>query len=131
MRSARLVSVLLALALSALLPFVTAPAASSAEDKPRHLGFATGKEIGNTNKFVAYGKWGTYKGRTIKVQRRACGSCPWKFYKETKTSEDVGWFRTRIAPGRPGSRVCYRVVVPSTAQYRITRDVAGCITTER
>ena len=63
------------------------------------------------------------------MQRRACGGCQWKFYKKTKTTALKGKFRTRIAPGGRGSKVCYRVVVPGTSKYRLTRAVAGCITT--
>ena len=137
MRTARLFSSLVALVLAALVltpppaqATQAAPAAQAA--KPRHDGFALGKEIGETNKFVAYGKWSSYKGKNVKVQRRACGSCAWKLYKRTRTNAKSGWFRTRIEPGdRVGSKVCYRVVVPATGTHRLTRDVAGCITTTR
>jgi polyphosphate kinase len=39
-------------------------------------------------------------------------------------------FRTRIYPGKVGSKVCYRVVVPRTAKYQTTRVVVGCIKTQ-
>jgi hypothetical protein len=133
MRITRIIATVVAFALVALAPLALSGSASAADvgerAKPKHIGFATGKELGNTNRFIAFGKWTSYKGKNITVQRRACGSCSWKFYKKTKTSATKGSFRTRIAPGKRGSKVCYRVVVPGTSQYKITRDVAGCITT--
>ncbi len=133
MRLTRIIAAIVAFALLAMAPLALTTGASAADvgerAKPKHVGFATGKELGNTNKFIAYGKWTSYKGKNITVQRRACGGCSWKFYKKTKTSATQGKFRTRIAPGKRGSKVCYRVVVPGTSQYRLTRAVAGCITT--
>jgi hypothetical protein len=133
MRLTRIIAAIVAFALLAMAPLALTTGASAADvgerAKPKHIGFATGKELGNTNKFIAYGKWTSYKGKNITVQRRACGGCSWKFYKKTKTSATQGKFRTRIAPGKRGSKVCYRVVVPGTSQYRLTRAVAGCITT--
>jgi hypothetical protein len=133
MRITRIIATVVAFALVALAPLALSSSANAADvgerAKPKHIGFATGKEIRNTNKFIAYGKWTTYKGKRITVQRRACGSCNWKFYKKTRTTADKGRFRTRIAPGGRGSKVCYRVVVPATSKYRLTRAVAGCITT--
>lgn len=131
MRRARLISALVAVVLLplALISGPSAAAEPAAEPKPKHVGFATAKEIRNTNKFVTYGKWQTYKGRHIKVQRRNCGTCAWKFYKKTRTSADNGHFRTRIYPGKRGSKICYRVVVPRTKKYRTTRVRVGCITT--
>jgi hypothetical protein len=133
MRITRVIAAVVAFALLALAPLALSSSASAADAgeraKPKHIGFATGKELGNTNKFIAFGKWTTHKGKNITVQRRACGGCNWKFYKKTKTSARKGSFRTRIAPGRRGSKVCYRVVVPGNSKYKTTRDVAGCITT--
>ena len=133
MRITRIIATVVAFALVALAPLALTSGASAADAgeraKPKHIGFATGKELGNTNRFIAFGKWTTYKGKRITVQRRACGGCQWKFYKKTKTTASKGKFRTRIAPGGRGSKVCYRVVVPGTSKYRLTRAVAGCITT--
>jgi len=133
MRLTRIIAAIVAFALLAMAPLALTTGASAADvgerAKPKHIGFATGKELGNTNKFIAYGKWSTHKGKNITVQRRACGGCSWKFYKKTKTSAAKGSFRTRIAPGKRGSKVCYRVVVPGNSKYKLTRDVAGCITT--
>src|SRR5687768_661586 len=116
MRITRVIAVLVALALMALASIALTSGANAAEQaKPKHDVFASGKEIRNSNKFVAYGRVTTFKGRNITVQRKNCGTCGWKFYKKTKTSEERGKFRTRIAPGeRVPSRVCYRVVVPGT-----------------
>ncbi len=133
MRSTRLIAVVVAIALIALTPIaLTSPASAepaAQQAKPKHVLFASGKELGNTNKFIAYGRVSTYKGRNVIVQRKNCGSCAWKFYKKTKTSQDKGRFRTRIAPGRRGTRICYLVKVPATGKYRATSQKVGCITT--
>ena len=139
MRSARVISALVAFVLTALIPLATAPGSSAAEQAARaipcvekagkHHLCASGKEIGDTNKFVAFGRVSTYKDRQIKVQRRNCGTCAWRFYKKTRTGADRGQFRTRIYPGKRGSKVCYRVVVPRTSKYEVTRLKVGCITT--
>lgn len=133
MRTIRLIAAVAGLVVALLAIGTTATSAVELpckEVEGKHRVCATGKEIGDTNKFVAYGKVTTYKGRIIKLQRRACGTCAWKFYKETRTSEETGWFRTRIYPGKVGSKVCYRVVVPKTNKYELTRVVVGCIRTE-
>lgn len=132
MRMTRIISAFVALVLAAMLPFALTGSANAADPaakqaKPRHEGFVSGKEIRNTNRFIAYGKIHTYKGKRIVIQRKNCGTCKWKFYKTTKTRASDGKFRTRIAPGRRGSRVCYLVKVPSTWKYRTTRFKVGCI----
>ncbi len=133
MRITRVIAVFVALVLMALGSAAFTSGANAAEQaKPRHDVFASGKEIRNSNKFVAYGRVTTFKGRNITVQRKNCGKCDWKFYKKTKTSEERGKFRTRIAPGeRVPSKVCYRVVVPGTKNYRRTKAPVGCIKTVR
>ena len=137
MRINRVIAVLAALALMALASTALTSGANAAEGpaqraKPKHEVFASGKEIRNSNKFVAYGRVTTFKGRNITLQRKNCGTCGWKFYKKTRTSEERGKFRTRIAPGeRVPSRVCYRVVVPGTKNYRRTKAPVGCIKTVR
>jgi hypothetical protein len=135
MRSTRIIAAVVALALLALAPW-TAGAADAApshrQAKPKHDVFATAKELGNTNKFVTFGHVSTFKGRSIAIQRKDCPTCKWKGYKKTKTSAKDGHFRTRITPGKKvPSRVCYRVNVPSTQNYRRTKVFVGCIKTER
>jgi hypothetical protein len=134
MRVTRLIAAFVAFALTALAPIAlnsgaSANEAAAQQAKPKHALFASGKELGNTNKFITYGRVSTYKGRNLTVQRKNCGTCKWKFYKKTKTSADEGRFRTRIAPGGRGTRICYLVKVPSTANYRATSEKVGCITT--
>jgi len=141
MRSTRLIAALL---LTALLPPATVSSSAAAEktetkreifcvEAPnRHHLCAHGKEVGDTNKFVAYGRVSTYTDKRIKIQRRACGTCDWRFYKRIRTSADEGRFRTQIEAGlRVPSRICYRVVVPETRKYRTTRLMAGCIVREK
>ena len=132
MRSIRVIAAVVAFVLAAMAPIALTGQANAVEAqqaKPKHALFASGKELGNTNKFIAFGRVATYKGHNITVQRKNCGKCAWKFYKKVKTSADKGKFRTRIAPGRRGTRICYKVVVPSTPNYRATKRVVGCITT--
>ncbi len=135
MRTTRIIAVLgaLALALATLtITTTTSSGAVGAQAKTRHIGVAHGKEIRNTNKFVAFGKWETYKGRTITVQRKDCRKCAWKAYKKIKTRKSDGHFRTGIAAGKKvPSRVCYRVNVPPTKRYKRTIDSVGCIETKR
>jgi len=133
MRTTRIIAVLGALALAlATLTIITTGGSASAQAKPRHIGAAHGKEIRNTNKFVAFGHWETYKGRTITIQRKNCVTCGWKSYKKVETRKSDGHFRTRIAPGQKApSRVCYRVNVPPTKNYKRTIDRVGCIKTRR
>jgi hypothetical protein len=132
MRTTRAIAAIVAFVLAAMAPLALTSEASAAgaeQAKEKHALFASGKEIGNTNKFIAFGRVSTYKNRTITVQRKNCAKCGWKFYKKVRTSRDKGAFRTRIAPGARGTRICYKVVVPATARYRTTKRVVGCITT--
>ena len=134
MRITRIIAVVVAFVLTALAPIALTSQASSAETaaaqaKPKHSLFASGKEIRNTNKFITFGRVSTYKNRNVTVQRKNCGTCAWKFYKKTKTSAAEGKFRTRIAPGKRGTRICYLVKVPATGNYRATSQKVGCITT--
>ena len=128
----RLIAAFAALVLTAALgPLALGGSAGAAEAqaKEKHALFASGKEIRNTNKFIAFGRVATYKGRTINIQRKNCGKCGWKGYKKVKTSAQNGKFRTRITAGGRGTRVCYKVVVPATARYKKTQRAIGCITT--
>ena len=128
MRTTRIVSALVALvvAISMSMAF-TSPAATGAA-KTRHDLVAKGKEIGNTNKFVTFGKVTTFKGRKITIQRKVNRGA-FKFWKKTKTNATTGKFRERIYGGKRGSKVCYKIVVPSTKNYKTTRQFVGCITT--
>lgn len=132
MRITRVIAVLIGLALFALTLGSTATAEASADAKPQHSVFATGKEIGHTNKFVAFGKVSTFRGGTIAVQRKNCSTCKWGGYKKIKTAAKDGHFRTGIEAGRKvPSRVCYRVNIPATKDYRRTVGFIGCINTKR
>jgi len=133
MRITRTIAAIVAFVMVALTPVALTSEASAADvqrvKKEKHALFASGKEIGNTNKFIAYGRVSTYKNRKIKIQRKNCGKCKWKLYKKVKTAKKNGKFRTRITPGKRGTRVCYKVVVPATARFKTTKRVIGCITT--
>ena len=132
MRSHRILAVLVVVALATLTTLTSTTATAAQQAKPRHVGAVHGKEIGNTNKFVAYGHWDTFKGRRIAIQRKNCGTCAWKGYKKVKTRKSDGHFRTRIERGdKVPSRVCYRVNVPPTKKYKRTIAFVGCIQTKR
>ena len=85
---------------------------------------ATGKEIGNTDKFLAYGKVSTFPSGKIKILRKV-GTGGYKAYKKVKTKAN-GKFRTRITQVG-NKRTCFKVVVPETATYKQTQAGIGCI----
>ncbi|WP_205473382.1 hypothetical protein [Nocardioides sp. SYSU D00038] len=130
----RIISALVALFMVATVPFLATGSATASESaasaaKARHDLTVSGKEIGTSNRFIAKGKVTTYKNRKIIVQRKINGK-GWKFYKKVKTSASKGAFRTKITAGkRRGDKYCYRVTVPATARYKLTRGQVGCITT--
>ena len=128
MRVIKIVSGLVALLLSAsvLLALTTTTANSAA--KVKHDLTANAKEIGSTDRFKTFGKVPTYAGRKITIQRKV-NKGQYTFWKKTKTRADNGKFSERIYGGKRGSTVCYKVVVPSTANYKTTKKVVGCITT--
>ena len=113
----KIVSALVALVMAAALAVAyTAPAANAA--KPKHDLFAAGKEIRDTDRFVAYGKVSTFKGSRIIVQRKLPGKA-YKFYKKTRRA------RTRASSGRHidgPTGACFKVVVPATKKYRTTKQ---------
>jgi hypothetical protein len=123
MRLTRILAAFVALILTATMSqALMAPA--HAAGKPKHDVQATGKEIGNTDKFLAFGKVSTFPSGKIKILRKA-GSGGYKAYKKVKTKAD-GKFRTRIFQvGR--QRTCFKVVVPETSTYKQTQVGIGCI----
>jgi hypothetical protein len=126
MRLTRIVGALVALILAATMSQAfLAPV--DAAGKPKHDLVAHGKEIGNTDKFIAYGKVSTYPSGKIKVLRNISGG-PFKVWKKIKTRSD-GKFRTRIyQAGR--KRTCFKIQVPATSIYkRTTSPNIGCIFT--
>ncbi len=122
MRTTRFVSILVALVLAVSMQLAFTSTVE-AQAKPRHDLTASGKEIGNTGKFKAFGKVTTYKGRKIIIQRKLRGQS-FKLYKKDRTNRRTGKFSTRI-DGPIGS--CFKVVVPSTKNYRTTKQRIGCI----
>ncbi len=128
MRSTKFVAVLAAMVMSIGLMLVTSTGGAEAAKKPSHNLIAKGKEIGSTDKFKLFGKVSTFKGRKIIIQRKV-NSGKYRFWKKIKTTKAKGRFSTRIYGGKRGSKICYKVVVPKTKKYRVTRDVVGCITT--
>lgn len=121
MRVPRIVAALMALLLAATMSQAfLAPA--EAAGKPKHDLVASGKEIGNTGKFLALGKVSTYPSKKIKVLRKV-GKGAYKAYKRTKT-DSKGKFRVGI-DGPVGA--CFKVVVPGTSVYKKTQARVGCI----
>ena len=123
MRLTRILAAFVALILAATLSqALMAPA--DAAGKPKHDLSATGKEIGKTDKFIAYGKVSTFPNGKIKILRKA-GSGGYKAYKKVKTKAN-GSFKTRI--NQVGNqRTCFKVVVPATETYKQTQAGIGCI----
>jgi len=123
MRLTRILAAFVALILAATLSqALMAPA--DAAGKPKHDLSATGKEIGKTDKFIAYGKVSTFPNGKIKILRKV-GTGGYKAYKKLKTKSD-GKFRTRIFQAG-NKRTCFKVVVPATETYKQTQAGIGCI----
>jgi hypothetical protein len=123
MRLTRFLAAFVALILAATMSqALLAPA--DAAGKPKHDLQATGKEIGKTDKFIAFGKVSTFPKGKIKVLRKV-GTAGYKAYKKVKTRSD-GKFRTRIYQAG-NKRTCFKVVVPETATYKQTQAAVGCI----
>ena len=72
-------------------------APADAAGKPKHDLQATGKEIGNTDKFLAYGKITTFPSGKIKILRKV-GTGGYKAYKKIKTKAN-GKFNDPHLPG--------------------------------
>ena len=123
MRLTRILAAFVALILAATMSqALMAPA--DAAGKPKHELQATGKEIGNTDKFIAFGKVSTFPSGKIKILRKA-GNGGYKAYKKVKTKSD-GKFRTSITQVG-NQRTCFKVVVPETSTYKQTQVGIGCI----
>jgi len=123
MRLTRILAAFVALILAATMSqALMAPA--DAAGKPKHELQATGKEIGNTDKFLAYGKVSTFPSGKIKILRKV-GTGGYKAYKKVKTKGD-GKFKTRIFQVG-NKRTCFKVVVPETSTYKQTQAGIGCI----
>jgi hypothetical protein len=109
---------------------VLAPTSAPAADKTRHDLTVSSEEVGgdDTNEFRLFGTVSTYKGRKLKIQI-SINSGDWKLWRTTVTDAEDGAFSHPIYGGRRGSKVCYKVVVPSTKRYKTTKAKAGCIKT--
>jgi hypothetical protein len=116
---AAFVAVILAVTMSQAL---LAPA--NAAGKPKHDIQASGKEIGKTDKFIAYGQVPTFPSGKIKILRKV-GSSGYQAYKKVKTKAD-GKFKTRIFQAG-NKRTCFKIVVPETTTYKQTQIGIGCI----
>jgi hypothetical protein len=123
MRLTRILAALVALILAATMSqALLAPA--DAAGKPKHDLQASGKEIGQTDKFIAFGKVSTFPSGKIKILRKV-GSGGYKAYKKVKTKAN-GKFKTRIFQAGK-QRTCFKVVVPETTTYKQTQKGIGCI----
>ena len=110
----------------------TPPAAvANGADKPRHDLTVSATEIGDegTNEFRIYGTVATFKGRNLTIQVKVDHG-DWDFWKKSATAPEDGAFSERIYGGKRGSKVCYKVIVPSTKRYLTTKKRAACITTD-
>jgi hypothetical protein len=117
--------------LGSLGPLVMLPApAALAADKPRHDLQVSSKEIGgDTDRFKMFGSVPTYAGAELRIQRKV-DKAPFKAWSTELTATGTGRFSFRIYGGKRGSTVCYRVVVPATAEHRRTKGQRWCIETE-
>ena len=124
MRLTRIVGALVALIVIATMgQALISPADALA--KPKHDLVAKGKEIDNTDRFIAYGKVSTFPHGKIKVLRNVSGG-RFTVWKKIKTDAD-GKFRTRIAQAGQ-KRTCFKIQVPGTDTYKKTTSPnIGCI----
>lgn len=105
-------------------------AGTAAADKPRHDLAASAKEIGgDSNTFKLFGRVPTYPGRDLRIERKV-NKGPFKAWATEATSADNGRFSIKVYGGKRGSTICYRVIVPSTPEYRTTKGDRWCIKTE-
>jgi hypothetical protein len=103
------------------------PATAAAE--PRHDLTVAGKEIGgDSDRFKLFGRVPTYPGQDLRIERKV-NKGPFEVWASEATSADQGRFSIRVYGGKRGSTVCYRVVVPATAEHRRTQGERWCITT--
>lgn len=120
MRNSRIVSTLVALILAfGLVGLVQAPAQAA---KPKHD--LSGVVPGKTPKgdlFIG-GKIPTAAGKTLKIERKLKGKS-YVSYKKTKTT-GKGKFKV-IVDGPVGA--CFKLIVPKTKDYKVTKVVVGCI----
>jgi hypothetical protein len=123
MRLTRILAALVAVILAATMSQALLVPAHAA-GKPKHDIQASGKEIGKTDKFIAYGQVQTFPSGKIKILRKV-GTAGYKAYKKVKTKAD-GKFKTRIFQAG-NKRTCFKIVVPETATYKQTQIGIGCI----
>jgi hypothetical protein len=132
MRLTKIVSGLVALVMtvSVMLAFTSVTTTANGAAKTKHDLVVQAEEIGgsSSNKFRLFGTVSTYKGRKIIIQRKV-NKGQYTFWKKTKTSADKGKFSERIYGGKRGSKICYKVVVPKTKNYKTTKRAVACITT--
>jgi hypothetical protein len=124
MRLSRIVGALVALILAVTLGPGFASSSDALAAKPKHDLVAKGKEIGRTDKFIAFGKVSTFANAKVKIVRKV-GTGDYKAYKKT-TTDSKGSYRTRIYQAG-NKRTCFKVVVPGTATHRKTQKGIGCI----
>lgn len=118
------------LLLGGLAPAVLSPAAAAGpkrvidEEKPRSVAYAYVRLQGNVTQPVTDPLTGavTYERYTfgkVKVHRKKCRACKWKFYKRDKTNK-YGTYKVRVrVPERGIWR--YRVTIPGSDGYATTR----------
>jgi hypothetical protein len=116
--------------LTGLLCTTLSGAPVGAAAKTKHDLTVAAEEIGGdgTNEFRILGTVSTFKGRNLTIQIRI-NKGGWDPWKKTATDPDDGSFSERVYGGRRGSKVCYKVVVPSTKRFKTTKRKAGCIRT--
>lgn len=110
------VSLVLALSLAGL---VASPAQAA---KPKHdLSSVQGGETAS-HQFFIKGKIKTLKNKSVTIQKKPKGKS-YGFYKKASTN-NKGQFRVNI-DGKIGD--CFKLVAPSTKDYKTTKVVVGCI----
>jgi hypothetical protein len=120
MRSSKIVSALVALILAVSMVGLVAGPAQAAKAKHDLTASPGTKPSGQL--FIK-GKVTTYTGRKITIQRKVSKKANYVAYKQPFTN-DKGKFKVNV-DGPVGA--CFKVVVPSTNNYKTTKKFIGCI----
>jgi len=72
----------------------------------------------------------TYKKQEAVLQRRNCGDCTWYAFERFETDGESR-FKLRVPTPAPQERrrVCYRVKIPRSDEYRRAISISNCIGT--
>ncbi|GAB3761526.1 hypothetical protein FB382_003409 [Nocardioides ginsengisegetis] len=126
MRIHRVIIGLVALVIAVAMTLVVGTGAEAA-DKPKHEVIAKGIEP-TPNKFLIKGQVKpTYANAPLVMEKKDCGSCDWHAWKKFSTHDDSHYKLRVYGPGKGSQKTCYRVKVPPTQKFALSRSQVLCI----